>query len=39
MWHCWIKLSFIVQYSSLLASNEAWTLSQFQCGCTPSQAS
>src|SRR3546814_185870 len=28
----WIRLSPIVQYSSLLAPEKAWTLFQFQCG-------
>lgn len=37
--YCWIKLSLIVQYSSLLPSIEVWAVSQSQCGCSISQNS
>ena len=35
--HGWIRLSPIVQYSSLLPPVGVWTVSQFQCGGPTSQ--
>ena len=35
--HSWIRLSSIVQYSSLLPPVGVWSVSQYQCGGSPSQ--
>ncbi len=34
---CWVRLSPIAQYSPLLPPVGVWTVSQFQCGRSPSQ--
>ena len=34
---CWVRLSPIAQYSLLLPPVGVWTVSQFQCGRSPSQ--
>ena len=35
--HSWIRLSSIVQYSSLLPPVGVWSVSQYQCGGSPPQ--
>ncbi len=35
--HGWIRLAPIVQYSSLLPPVGVWSVSQYQCGGSPSQ--
>ncbi len=35
--HGWIRVASIVQYSSLLPPVGVWSVSQYQCGGSPSQ--
>src|SRR5699024_3176363 len=34
---CWVRVASIAQYSPLLPPVGVWTVSQFQCGRSPSQ--